>query len=71
MKTYYEMTVSKKLKITDNKIKQNKSHYNLERQTTKTSSLSQGNVGKFEFVTGENAVSEAGLLEKSRYNIDL
>ena len=28
-KTYYEMTVSKKIKITDNKIEQNKAHYNL------------------------------------------
>ena len=71
MKTYYEMTVSKKLKITDNKIKQNKSHYNLERQTANTASLLQGNVGKFEFFTGEDVVLETGLSEKSHHNIDL
>ena len=41
------MTVSEKIKTTDNKIEQNKAGYNLDKQTPKISALSSGNVGKF------------------------
>ena len=46
------MTVSKKIKAINNKIKQNKLQYDLDRQTDKISALSSGNVGKCEFLTG-------------------
>ena len=38
------MTVSKKLKTTDNKIEQNKAQYYLDGKTAKISALSSGNV---------------------------
>ena len=59
------MTVSKKIKTIDNKIKQNKAQYSLDRQTAKKSALSSGNVGKYEFLTGENILVETALLEKA------
>ena len=55
------MTVSEKTKTIDNKIKQNKDQYNLDRQTTKISPLSE-NFSKYEFLTGKDVVSE---LEKA------
>ena len=40
------MTVSEKIKTTDNEIEQNKSQYSLDWQTAKISVLSSGNVSK-------------------------
>ena len=40
------MTVSEKIKRTDNEIEQNKSQYSLDWQTAKISALSSGNVSK-------------------------
>ena len=40
------MTVSEKIKRTDNEIEQNKSQYSLDSQTAKISALSSGNVSK-------------------------
>ena len=45
------MTVKDQLKILDRKIKQNKSDYNLYRQTGGTSALSSGNLDKYEYLT--------------------
>ena len=58
-RTYYKMTVTGKIKTTDNKIEQNKSQYDLDRQTATTSALSSESVSKYEFVT-----SKVVLLEK-------
>ena len=55
------MTASEKIKIIDNKIKQNKSL----RQIAKILALSSGNVGKYEFLTGEKVLPEKGVLEKA------
>ena len=59
------MTVGKKIKTIDKKIKQNRTQYNLDRQTAKTSTLSSENVSKYEFLTGEDVLPEKGLLEKA------
>ena len=56
------MTISEKIKTTDNKIEQNKSQYNLDRQIDKISVLSSGNVGRYEFLTGEDVLPEKRLL---------
>ena len=42
------MSISEKIKAINNKIEQNKAQYNLDRQTSKISGLSSGNVGKYE-----------------------
>ena len=41
------MTFSKKFKITNNKIEQNKAQYDLDRGTAKISALLSGNVSKY------------------------
>ena len=47
------MSIIEKIKTINNKIKQNKAQYNLDRQTAKISALSSGNVSKYEFLTGK------------------
>ena len=59
-KTYYKMTVSKKIKIEQNKV-----HYNLDRHTAKILALSSENVGKYGFLTGKDVSPEKDLLEKT------
>ena len=58
------MTVGEKIKTIDNKIYQNKAQYNLDRQNSKISALSSGNVSKYKFVTGKDVLPEKALLEK-------
>ena len=50
-RTYYKMTVNKKIKVIDNEIEQKIAQYNLDRQTAKASTLSSGNVCKYELLT--------------------
>ena len=59
------MSISEKSKTVNNKIKQNKAQYNLDRQTAKTSALSSGNVSKYEFLTGKDVLPEKDLLAKA------
>ena len=44
------MSISEEIKAINNKIKQNKSQNNLDRQDTKISALSSGNVSKYKFL---------------------
>ena len=59
------MSISEKIKTVNNKIKQNKAQYNLDRQTAKTSALSSANVSKYEFLTGKDVLPEKDLLAKA------
>ena len=56
---------SKKIKVVYKKIEQNKSQYNLDRQTAKISPLSSRNVSKYEFLTGKDVFPEKDLLENA------
>ena len=67
-RTYYKMTVSKKMKIIDNKIKHNKVQYDLDRQNAKISALSSGDVSKCEFLTWKHVLPEKDFLEKAASN---
>ena len=58
------MSISEKIKTIDNKVKQNKAQYNLDKQTAKFSALSSGNVSKYEFLTGRDVLPEKDLLKK-------
>ena len=58
------MGVTEKIKTTNNQIEQNKAHYDLDRQTAKTSSLSPGNVSKHELMTGKDVLPEKDLIEE-------
>ena len=59
------MSISKKIKTINNKIKQNKAQYNLDRQTAKISALSSEDVSKYEFLTGKDVLPEKDLLGKA------
>ena len=59
------MSISEKIKAINNKIKQNKPQYDLDRQTTNISALSWRNVSKYKFLTGKDVLPEKYLLEKA------
>ena len=49
------MSIGKKIRTIGNKIEQNKSQYNLDRQTATISALWSKNVSKYEFSTSKVA----------------
>ena len=59
------MTISKKIKTTDNKIEQNKTQYDLDTKTFKISALLSRNVSKYEFLISKDVLPENNLLEKA------
>ena len=59
------MTFSTKIKLINNKIKQNKAQYDLVRQAAKILALSSGNIGKYEILTRKYVLPEKGVLEKA------
>ena len=63
------MSISEKIKTTNNQIKQNKAQYDSDRQTTKIWALSSGNVNKDEFLTGKDARKRLG--RKTCYNEEI
>ena len=63
------MPVSKKMKLMDKKVEQTKAQYNLDRETAMISTLSSGNVGKYEFWIGEDVLlKEKRIIRKSCSN---
>ena len=65
------MTVCEKIKTIDNKTKQNKTQYNLDRQTAQISALPSGNASKPEFLTGKDVLprKDLKLLQQKDLNI--
>ena len=61
----WKWVLVRKIKRIDNKVKQNKAKYNLDRQTAKIFSLSPGTVRKYEFLTDKDVLLEKDLLEKA------
>ena len=52
------MSISEKIKPINNKIEQNKAHYDLDRQTVTISDLSSGNDSKYEFLAEKDVSPE-------------
>ena len=48
------MTINEQIKILDHKIRSNQAQYDLDRQNTKISALSSGELDKYEYLTGED-----------------
>ena len=59
------MNSSEKIKTINNKIEQNKTPYNLDKQTANISALSSANISEYEFLTGKDLLPEIELLEKA------
>ena len=61
------MSITGKIKTTNNKIEQSKAQYDLDRQTAKISALLLGSVFKYEFLTDKYILPEKRLVRKSCY----
>ena len=48
------MTLTEQVKILDNKIRENKAQYHLDRQAARISALSSGELEKDEYLTSED-----------------
>ena len=59
------MSICDKIKTINNKVKQRKAQYSLDRQTATISALSSGNVSKYEFLTSKDILTEIYQLEKA------
>ena len=62
------MTVIDQLKIIDNKIKANQVQYNLDRLAAKISAYSSGDLGKYEYLTGEDLRYKPSLFEQAKFD---
>ena len=61
------MTLTEKVKILDDKIKGNKAQYDLDREATKISALSSGELEKYEYLTGEDLGYKPDLIRKAKF----
>ena len=61
------MRAADQIKFLDKKIKQNKAQYDLGRKPTKISTLSSGNLNKYEYLTGEDLDYMASTVDKARF----
>ena len=62
-----KIRVADQIKFLDRKIKQNKAQYDLGRKPTKMSTLSSGNLNKYEYLTGEDLDHKASTVDKARF----
>ena len=61
------MTLTEQVKILDDKIKANKSQYDLDREAAKKSALSSGELEKYGRLTGEDLGYKPKVLEKVKF----
>ena len=61
------MTLTEQVMILDNKIKANKAQYDLDRKTAKISALSNGELEKYEYSTGEDLGYKPYIIQKAKF----
>ena len=61
------MTVTDQIKILNRKIMQNEAQYNLDRKAAKISALSSNNLGKYEYLTGEDLGLKPSTIEQAKF----
>ena len=61
------MTVTDQIKILNRKIRQNKSQYDLDRETAKVSALSSNNLDKYELLTGEDLGLKPSTIGQTKF----
>lgn len=57
------MTLAEKITTLHNKINTYKAQYNLDRERSKTSTFSSGNLDKFEYLTDQDLPPNPGVIE--------
>ena len=60
------MTLTEQVKILDNKIKENKALYDLDRKTAKISALSSGELEEYVYLTGEDLGYKPDINQKAK-----
>ena len=61
------MTVTDQIKISDRKIKQNESQYDLDREAAKIFALSSKNLCKYQLLTGEDLGLKPSTVEQVKF----
>ena len=61
------MIVTDQIKILNRKIKKNEGRYDLDREAAKTSALSSNNLGKHEYLTGEDLGLKPCTAEQAKF----
>ena len=61
------MILNEQVKILDEKIKANKTQYDLDRETAKIAALSSDELDKYEYLTGEDLGYKPGVVEKAKF----
>ena len=61
------MTINEQVKILDDKVKANKPQYDLDRQASKISALSSGELGKYKYLTGEDLRYKPDVVQKAKF----
>ena len=65
--TLLNMTVSDQIKISDRKNKQNEAQYDLHREAAKIFAISSNNLGKYEYLTGEDLDLKPSTVEQAKF----
>ena len=53
--------------MTNNKIRSNQAQYDLDKQNAKISALSSGELGKYEYLTGEDLGYKPDVVQKAKF----
>ena len=61
------MTINEQIKILDDKIRSNKAQYDLDRQNAKISSLSSGELDKYEYLASEDLGYKPDAVQKAKF----
>ena len=61
------MTLTEQVKILDDNIKANKAQYDLDREAAKISTLSGGELVKYEYLTGKDLGYKPGVIQKDKF----
>ena len=61
------MTLTEQFKILNDKIKANKTQYDLDRETAKISALSSSELEKYEYLTGEDLGYKPDAVQKAKF----
>ena len=63
-----KMTVTDQVKVIDNNIKANQAQYDLDRLAAKISVYSSGDLGKYEYLTGEDLGYKSSVFEQAKFD---
>ena len=61
------MTIAEQVKILDDRIKANKAQHDLDREAAKISALSNGELEKHEYLTGEELGYKSDVIQKAKF----